>query len=173
MKIALLVIASLVALLVVVVAVGFSLPVKHRVARQVNLRSSPDSVFDAITKPLEFPAWRSKVTSVEIVTSPTGALSYRELGSDGPILFEVDESVRASRLVTRIADKSLPFGGTWTFELSPAPGGTTLRITEDGEVYNPLFRVVSRFVMGHHATIETYLSDLGKRFGMAGRITPT
>lgn len=172
MKIALIVVASLVALVLIVVAVGFSLPVKHRAARQVTLRASPDSVFDAITTPAAFPTWRSKVSKVEMVTSPTGVTSYRELGGDGPILYEVDESLRATRLVTRIADTSLPFGGKWTFELSPEAGGTTLRITEDGEVYNPIFRFVSRFVMGHHATIDAYLTDIGKRFGMAGDITP-
>jgi hypothetical protein len=77
------------------------------------------------------------------------------------------------RLVTRIADPSLPFGGGWTFDLIAAndatPGApnasTTLRITEDGEVYNPIFRFVSRFVMGHHATIDAYLRDVGTRLG--------
>jgi hypothetical protein len=32
-------------------------------------------------------------------------------------------------------------------------------------VYNPLFRFISRYVMGHTATIESYLRALGKRFG--------
>jgi hypothetical protein len=36
-----------------------------------------------------------------------------------------------------------------------------LRITEQGEVYNPVFRFVSRFVIGQNRTIETYLRDLG------------
>lgn len=170
MKIALIVLASFIGLVVVVLAVGYSLPVEHRVARQVTVRASPDAVFSAITTPANFPSWRTKVTSVEMVTSPKGLTSYRELGSDGPILYEVDESVRPSRLVTRIADTSLPFGGTWTFELSPTADGTTVRITEEGAVYNPLFRFVSRFVMGHHATIDGYLTDLGTRFGMAGEI---
>ena len=44
-------------------------------------------------------------------------------------------------------------------------GGTALRITEDGEVYNPLFRFMSQFVFGHHATVDTFLTDLGRKFG--------
>jgi uncharacterized protein YndB with AHSA1/START domain len=172
MKIALLVVAVLLALVLAIVGIGYTLPVKHRASRQLTVLASPDSVFDAITRPTNFPAWRSKVTKVEMVTSPTGVTSYREHGSDGPLLLEVEESVRPSRLVTRIADKSLPFGGAWTFELTPAADGTTVRITEDGEVYNPLFRFVSRFVMGHTSSIDAYLTDLGKRFGMAGGITP-
>jgi len=67
--------------------------------------------------------------------------------------------------VTRIADPKLPFGGTWTYELSPAPERTSLRITEDGEVRNPVLRFVSRFVLGHTATIDRYLADLGRHVG--------
>lgn len=172
MKIVLVVVAVLMALVLAVVGIGSSLPVRHRASRQLTVRASPDSVFTAITTPTNFPAWRSKVTKVEMVTSPTGLTSYREHGGDGPILYEVEQSVRPTRLVTRIADKSLPFGGAWTFDLTPAAEGTTVRITEDGEVYNPLFRFVSRFVMGHTSSIDAYLMDLGKRFGMAGGITP-
>ena len=38
-------------------------------------------------------------------------------------------------------------------------------MAEDGEVYNPIFRFVSRFVMGHHATMDRYLRNLGRKFG--------
>ena len=172
MKIALIVLGIIVALVLLVVAIGYTLPQKHHAARQVTLKAPPAAVFDAITTPADFPLWRAKVTKVEMLTSPNGRLRYRELGGDGPILYEVDESTRPSRLVTRIADTSLPFGGTWTFDLSPAASGTTVRITEDGEVYNPIFRFVSRFVMGHHATIDVYLGDLGRRFGTTGEATP-
>jgi hypothetical protein len=41
--------------------------------------------------------------------------------------------------------------------------GSELRITEEGEVYNPIFRFVSRFIMGHTATIDSYLSAVRKR----------
>jgi hypothetical protein len=77
----------------------------------------------------------------------------------------VEQAVPDRLLVGRIADANLPFGGSWTYELAPDAGGrTTLTITEDGEVYNPIFRFMSRFVMGHDATIKQYLSDVGKRF---------
>jgi len=57
----------------------------------------------------------------------------------------------------------LPLGGKWTYELRPVQGGTTLRITEDGEVFNPIFRFMSRFVFTHHRTIDRYLGDLERR----------
>jgi hypothetical protein len=71
-------------------------------------------------------------------------------------------------LVTRIADPKLPFGGTWTYEISSPPdGGSQLRITEDGEIYNPIFRFVSRFVLGYSRTQEEYLQALGAKFGQS------
>lgn len=44
--------------------------------------------------------------------------------------------------------------------MSPA-GGTRITITEDGKVYNPIFR----FVMGHHGTMDDYLTAVGAHFG--------
>ena len=83
-----------------------------------------------------------------------------EHGSNGDIAFESVERDPPRRLVTRIADRSLPFGGTWTYELTPAGSGTRLRITEHGEVFNPVFRFMSRFVFGHTATIDRFLKDV-------------
>jgi hypothetical protein len=47
---------------------------------------------------------------------------------------------------------------------------TRVRITEDGEVYNPIFRFVSRVVMGHTAMLDSYLRALGKAVGQEARI---
>jgi uncharacterized protein YndB with AHSA1/START domain len=165
MKYALIVLAVLLALVVVVVAVGAVLPVRHRASREVRLHQTPEKIFAAINDPASFASWRSKVKKVEILPDRNGHRVFREEGADGAILYEVDSAVPDKLLVTRIADRSLPFGGKWTYELIPSGDSTTLRITEDGEVYNPLFRFVSRFVMGHHATIDQYLGDLARKFG--------
>lgn len=167
MRIALRVLAVLFLILLVVVAVGFALPVKHRAVREARYSRSPSEIFALITDAKNFPAWRPSVKSVDILPDSGGRKRYREHGSDGEILYEVEESVPDRRLITRIADPSLPFGGRWRFDLIPSGDSTTLRITEDGEVYNPVFRFVSRFIMGHTSTIERYLTDVSERFGAA------
>lgn len=43
-----------------------------------------------------------------------------------------------------------------------------LTITENGEVHNPLFRFVSRFIMGYAATIDACLKALRAKLGEAG-----
>lgn len=153
---------ALVVLVVAVVGIGYLLPVKHTATREQSYAASPSTVFAAITTPAAFPRWRRGLESVELLPDENGRKKFREIGSDGKITFLVEESVPDRKLVMRIADKSLPFGGSWTYELSPAPSGTLLRITEHGEVYNPLFRFMSRFVFGHARTIEQYLADLEK-----------
>ncbi len=164
MKLGLLILAGLGLLVLVVVLVGLALPKQHRATRDRMLTASSDAVFQAITTPAEFPTWRTGVRQVELLADAGGKPRFREHGRDGVITYVLDEAIPSQRVVSRIDDPSLPFGGTWTFELTPVGGGTLLRITEDGEVSNPLFRFMSRFVFGHHAGIDRYLADLELHF---------
>ena len=78
---------------------------------------------------------------------------------------ETVEMTPPRKLVNRIAGSELPFGGSWTFAVEPLADGATLRITENGYVTNPVFRFVSRFVLGYTTEIEKYLRSLAKKFG--------
>ena len=42
---------------------------------------------------------------------------------------------------------------------------TRVTITEYGEVYNPIFRFMSKYIMGHNGTMDGYLTALAKKFG--------
>jgi hypothetical protein len=87
------------------------------------------------------------------------------------MILQVLEFEPPRRLVTRIANTDLPFGGQWTYELTPDGGGTRVRITEDGEIHNPAFRYMSR-VFGQWATVEAYLRALGTKMGERATIDP-
>ena len=161
-QIALIILGVLAALVLIVVVVGSRLPVAHVATSSVQVAASPDSVFALISTPENYPSWRGDVKKVD-ATTEQGVTRFREDGSNGPILFEITEKVPPRRFVTKIADKSLPFGGRWIYEITPTATGSELRITEEGEVYNPIFRFVSRFIMGHTATIDAYLAAVRKR----------
>lgn len=160
MKVAFMVLGVLAAVVLVAVAIGYALPVKHTATREKVLSADTAAVFAAISTPADFPRWRRGVKSVEMLPAVDGKPSFRETGSDGSITYVIDEAVPGRRLVSRIADRNLPFGGSWTFEIGPAANGSILHVTENGEVYNPVFRFVSRFIFGHHRTIDQYLEDL-------------
>jgi hypothetical protein len=57
------------------------------------------------------------------------------------------------------------FGGTWTYELAPDGDRTRVTITENGWVDNVVFRFLAKYVFGHDATQNQYLSSLEARFG--------
>ncbi len=149
----------------VVVLVGVALPRDHVASARAVIPASEDEVWRAITGFEEMASWRRGVKRVERGEDVGGRPVWIEHSGGGPMALAVEERVEGERLVLRIADERLPFGGTWTYEASPAEGGARLRITEDGFVKNPIFRFVSRLVMGHHATMTRYLEDLGRKFG--------
>lgn len=153
-----------------VLVVGWRLPVGHVATRSAVVPASVPSVFARVNDFRSAPTWRSSVTAVDVEAGEVadGVTRYREHSSDGVIPYEVIEREVGRRLVTRIADPSLPFGGRWIFEFTQAPGGTEVRITEEGEVYNPVFRFMSRFVFGHTRSIDGYLNDLRASFTPAG-----
>ena len=156
--------AILGALVLLILVIGWSLPVRHTASSEMTINTTAGRLYNLITDIEKYPEWRSSVDRTERLADSAGKTRFREFGSNGTILFEVESAQPNQRVVTRIADKSLPFGGNWTYELVPRGESTTLRITENGEVYNPLFRFVSRFVMGHTRTIDTYLQDARKHF---------
>ncbi len=155
---------ALLALVALVTAIGSALPIRHTAALESVFPAPRNSLYALITDVARYPEWRAGVERVELHPA-AGRLRWAETGADGKILYEAVESVPGIRLVTRIADPGLPFGGSWTFELEDTPAGTRLRITEDGEVYNPVFRFLSRFVFGHDRTIERFLADLRTAIG--------
>jgi uncharacterized protein YndB with AHSA1/START domain len=152
----------IVAMVALVFGVGALLPVAHTAQVSGEVRGTPEEVWAVVTGVDAFPTWRTDLTSVQRVQRP-GLPAWREEGSSGAMTIEVTESEPSRHLVTRIADEGLPFGGSWTYELTPTGAGTRVVITENGEIYNPAFRFMARFVFGYSSTLETYLEQLQAR----------
>jgi hypothetical protein len=68
------------------------------------------------------------------------------------------EPPRRQRVV--IASKDVPFGGYWDYVVEANSSGSRLTLTENGAVYNPIFRFMARFVFGHEKTMNDYLAGL-------------
>ncbi len=157
-KILIYLLLAVVILVGMITAIGYLLPQNHVASVDAVLPAPPAQVFTRISDPGRYRDWRKDVTRVEMLGSQP--LKWREHAGDDPITYEVVESRPPERLVVRIADPELPFGGTWTYELKPEGTGTRLVITERGEVYNPIFRFMSRFVFSHTATMEKMVAAL-------------
>jgi len=145
MKWILIALVVVVAVIAVIAAIGATLPRDHIATRSLALRRPAEEVWPAIMQ----------------ATAASGV----------PV--DVVESYPPRRQVTRVKDTEKMFGGTWTITITPSPTGSTLTITEDGWVGNPIFRFVSRYVMGHHATMDGMLKDVAKKFGEQPELTGT
>jgi uncharacterized protein YndB with AHSA1/START domain len=120
--------------------VGFFLPVGHEASRSLDINTPPDRAFALLADVDNYLKWWSGAT----------------------VKSEVVERVPPSKIVTRVVGET-QFGGTWTIDITPIESGSRITITERGEVYNVVFRTLSRFVFGHTATMESCLEAVRKR----------
>ena len=169
MKLTIIIVAGIIAALVLAIAVialiGSLLPKDHSVTRSIVLQQKAEAVYAVVRDFESAPKWRPDVRDVKITTGENGCVRFREEGKHGAVNYELAEDVPAQRMVTRITDKDLGYAGKWTYVLASERSGTRVTITEDGEVSNVIFRFLSRYAFGHTATIDGYLTALGKRFG--------
>jgi hypothetical protein len=126
--------AVLVIFVALIAVIGSRLPRDHAASRSLTVRRTPQEVWAAVTQATA--AWSVPVDVVE---------------QDPP-----------RRLVTRVKESEKVFGGTWTIAIVPDATGSacTLTITEHGWVANPIFRFLSRFVIGHHASMDGILKQV-------------
>jgi Polyketide cyclase / dehydrase and lipid transport len=152
--------AGLALLVLIVAVVGWVLPKAHSASRTAGVALPPDALYTLLSDVDKFQSWRSDVKGLQRRPDRDGKPAWVEDvgGMKIPMVFERME--RPSLLVARIDTNDLPFGGIWTYRIAPAPGGSDLTITEDGEVSNVIFRFMSKFVFGQHATMDTYLKNL-------------
>ncbi len=169
MKLALIIIVSLVVVVMLAVGlialIGWRLPSQHSATRSIVLHKSQDAVYAVTRDFASMPKWRADVREVKLTTGSNGRVHFREEGKHGAVNYELAEDLPGQRMVTRITDTDLGYSGKWTYLFSAEGANTRLTITEDGEVSNVIFRFLSKYAFGHTATIDTYLTSLGKQFG--------
>ena len=140
MRRAVIIVALIGVVVSIVTAVGYFLPVGHEASLHADFNQPPETVYALVSDLPNYSSWwPANETKVDVV-----------------------EAVPPSKFVTRIVGETA-FGGTWTMEIVPSTTGSRLTITERGEVYNPIFRILSRFVFGHTATMESFLEAARKK----------
>jgi len=134
------ILAALIAAIGLIALGGSFLPVNHEASRSAEFNEPPETVYALFSDLKNYSTWWPE-NEVEV---------------------EVVESIPPQRIVTRIVGETA-FGGTWTMEIVPTPGGSRLTITERGEIYNPIFRTLARFVFGHTSTMDSCLKAAAEK----------
>ena len=129
--------AVVILILLILPVVGTFLPVGHEASRSAEVNKPPDVVF-ALLSDID---------------------NYRTWWDGADVKSEVVESVPPKRIVTKIVGET-QFGGTWTIEITPIPTGSRVTITERGEIYNVVFRALSKFVFGYTSTMDSCLAAM-------------
>lgn len=157
MKWLIIVLVVLILLVSILYLIGRMMPVKHTARVTQAFKSAPDVIWKIISDPGDYTSWRSGIKKIELIDART----WKETSGHGDnIQFHAEVEQPGRLMVVKIMNTDLPFGGSWTYELTPVAQGTELSITENGEVYNPFFRVMSKYIFGHDTTIKTYMKDL-------------
>lgn len=152
--------ASVLGLIILMTLIGLLLPKKHSSKRSTQVNASPSRVFQLLTAAKKYPEWRSEVKSIELLNE-TGT-EWKESTKFGEMTLKISAQEPPEKLIITVGGEGLPFGGVWTFDLEAKSGGTEVTLAEDGEIYPPLFRFISRFIIGNHRTVEVYLSQVKK-----------
>ena len=159
------VVFALIGIVAIVWAIGVMLPRDHVASRIGTYQVPPDKVWVAITDVDAMPTWRIGLKSVARLPDRDGMPAHIENTAAGKLRIETQSMEPTRKLVNKIGGENLPFGGTWVFDVTPTADGSTLRITENGYVTNPIFRFVGRFFIGYTSEMEKYLTGLAQHFG--------
>lgn len=152
-----------------VLVVGALLPEEHRASRTLRTKQSPQAIWDAINDHANEHKWRSDVESVVSLGERNGKPVWQENYKDGnKVTLMTTESKPPTRMVRELTDLEGPFSGRWEIDIQPSAEGSNVTITEIGRVSNPLFRFVSKYVIGHTTFMERYLKSLAGKFGESG-----
>jgi hypothetical protein len=157
--------AIIVGLILVVLVVGALTPVEHHVSRTLVTKQQPQAIWDAINDHANEPKWRTDIERVESLGDRNGKPVWKEIYKDGNTLeLATTESKPPTRMVREIAEQG-PFSGRWEIDITPTPQGSNVTVTEIGRIPNPVFRFVSKYIMGQTTQMEKYLTNLAKKFG--------
>ncbi len=170
MRWVIIIVGGLLALVALVAVIGALLPQSHVASQSRTFAHSVERVFAAIGDVRRYAEWRPGVREVTVLGEQP--LRWREVGSSGTVDFELVDQQAPRRQVVVIASPDLPFGGRWEYDVAPdssGGSGARLTITEHGEVYNPIFRFMARFVFGYSKTMQDYLAALDTYLAAAPR----
>lgn len=156
--------------LVVVFAYGYSLPIEHSTTMQRHYAKSPYEIWLVIADYRKYSQWRENVYEVSEMPAKGGLEAWKEVDADGKsVPYAIASSTPGKQLIIEITDTTLPYKGTWTFDLLADESGTMVHITENGKIDNLFLRVITHFMSGYTQSMNSWLNSLENKFALESR----
>jgi uncharacterized protein YndB with AHSA1/START domain len=154
-------------LLVIVAGVylyGRSIPAHQTHTRSINLKQTPEAVFALLTDLPNFPKWNRNMERIEILPPIDGKEASRQTFKGNMVMTIItSESAPPKHLVRSMVDSG-PFEGSWIYDITPAPDGSQVVLTEQSTMNSVLFRLISK-LFSPTQYMDQHLSDMAKQFG--------
>lgn len=163
LAVVLLVVAFLITTMLVL---GGLLPRAHTVTADIVVPSPQAVVWQRIADVASQPTWRTGLSAVQPLAPQDGHPCWLEIQKYGKMPLCEKLAAPPSTRVVAIADPKLPFGGLWTYQLTPLDANSTrLSITENGTVGPWLWRFMDHYLYHEDTSIKQYEADLVKSVG--------
>jgi Polyketide cyclase / dehydrase and lipid transport len=170
-KRSLIVFSMLCAFLIVVLAYGYSLPVEHKTTMQRHYDKKADELWDIIVDYRKYSQWRQNVYEVNEMPAKGVYEAWKEVDANGrSVAFEIVGYLPGVQMIIEMTDTTLPYGGSWTFDLLPDATGTVVKITENGKIDNLVLRVIAHLVTGYTSSMNAWLNSLDNKFALESRM---
>jgi uncharacterized protein YndB with AHSA1/START domain len=164
MKAIAIIVAGLAGIALLVTLIGLAMPRAHVATSEIALKQPIDTVYAVVRNLGGMPSWWADLKSSTRVTDVSGERWAQESGGFKMQLDVVDDTPPRGFVTNIVAEKGAAFGGRWVYTLTPTASGTTLRVSEEGWIGPPPFRVMAT-LGGLHRTIDGMLGALAKHFG--------
>jgi uncharacterized protein YndB with AHSA1/START domain len=159
-------IACLAGVVILLALIGCFVRREHVVSRSLTIPRPPEEVWQVITDFAAAPTWQPELKTVERLPDIQGHPQWRETDQRGyAMTLETVEIRPPHRLVRAIADVDGPFSGSWEFQIAPTADGSSITLTEKGQIANPFFRLMFRLFMKPTWYLDLYLKALAARLG--------
>ena len=171
MKWILRILSLVVILILLVLIIGLALPEHTTHTRTITLKQPPEKVFAALADVASMPTWNRNLEKVEMLPPIDGKETTRQIFKGGMEMTIITvESLPPAHLVRELGEGNGPYSGSWTYGITPIPGGgSQIALTEQSNVPNPFFRVMVR-LFGPTKYMDEHLEDLAKHFGETATI---
>ncbi len=166
-----------------VTGIGTSIPMDHFALCSAQIAVPSTELIRTVLDDGSSRAWRPELRNVTLLSGEGPTAIWQETNKYGQVLtlrttveVQHDPMHAGTTLIVRKTPFSprLGFGGIWVFEV-PASGraGATssVSVSEQSRIYNPLYRSLAKYVFGYTATLQTYLTDLARKYGETPEIT--